>query len=340
MRCPTLDDLPRPAHHETGWPWTEAKAPLPDPREWPKVCIVTPSFNQRPYVEEAIRSVLLQGYPNLEYYVMDGGSADGSVDLIRKYEKWLTGWISERDHGQADAINKGFALSDAGMFGWLNSDDCLAPDALRRMVDALRREPQADFVYGDVESGPDLTSAKLWRRAEPYDLQRLITTLRMPIPQQGSLWRRSVHEKAGMLDPRWHVVLDRDLFLRIALKCRMRCVAGVVGFFRAHALSKSAAQKMRWTEEAPRLYREFFKRKDLPSGIRALKRRTMSKVYVWCANHARLCAEERKVGGFVRNAMRWDPKAILRGELDSFISERKRRVVTRVRRALTKLRRK
>lgn len=291
MRCPTIVELPPPVQDETGWPWTEAAAPLPNDGDRPSVCIVTPSYNQRQYLEETIRSVLLQGYPNLQYFVIDGGSTDGSAEIIRKYEKWLTRWISEPDKGQADAINKGFALSNADMLGWLNSDDCLQPDSLRRMVAALRQDSRVEFVYGDADSGPDLKSAKLWRRGEPFELRTFLANLRMPIPQQGSLWRRSVHEKVGALDARWQVVLDREFFLRVALKCRMKYVPGVVGFFRTHADSKSVAQKMQWTKEMPLMYREFFKRDDLPRKMRALRRQTMSAVYVWCANHARACGK-------------------------------------------------
>jgi glycosyltransferase involved in cell wall biosynthesis len=289
-------------------------------------------------LEETIRSVLLQGYPNLEYFVIDGGSTDGSAEIIRKYEKWLTRWISEPDKGQADAINKGFALSNADMFGWLNSDDCLRPDSLRRMVAVLRQDSHVEFVYGDADSGPDLKSAKLWRRGEPFELRTFLANLHMPIPQQGSLWRRSVHEKVGTLDARWQVVLDRDFFLRVALKCRMKYVPGVVGFFRTHADSKSVAQKMQWTKEMPLMYREFFKRDDLPPEIRALRKLTMSAVYLWCANHARACGEKAKVSSFVRQAVRSDPKVILRGELDGFLSDRQRRAVTGARRVIGKLR--
>jgi cellulose synthase/poly-beta-1,6-N-acetylglucosamine synthase-like glycosyltransferase len=115
MRCPTLIELPPPPPGKTGWPWTEESPQLPDTmpdgRPWPRVSIVTPSYNQGEFIEETNRSVLLQGHSNLEYIIIGGGSTDNSVDTIHKYEKWLAYWVSEPDRGQADAINPNFAFS-------------------------------------------------------------------------------------------------------------------------------------------------------------------------------------------------------------------------------------
>src|ERR1700738_1526878 len=110
----------------TGWPWTTETPRLPavrpDGSRWPRITIVTPSFNQGQFIEETIRSVLLQGYPNLEYIIIDGGSTDNTVEIIKKYEPWIACWVSEKDRGQSDALNKGFARATGQILAWLCSD--------------------------------------------------------------------------------------------------------------------------------------------------------------------------------------------------------------------------
>src|ERR1700750_2702693 len=133
MRCPSLDELPPPPPGKTGWPWTEAGRSVEDFADhshWPRITIITPSYNQGHFLEETMRSVLLQGYPDLEYLVIDGGSTDNSVALIRKYEAWLAYWTSEADRGQAHAINKGLERVTGSLWGWINSDDLLNQNSL------------------------------------------------------------------------------------------------------------------------------------------------------------------------------------------------------------------
>ncbi len=135
MRCPTLSDLPPPPPGKTGWPWTEECPQLPDTRSdgsaWPRISIVTPSYNQGQFIEETIRSILLQGYPKLEYIIMDGGSTDESLEIIRKYAPWFNYWQSKPDAGQAAAISEGVSLSHGCIIHWINSDDFLLKGALK-----------------------------------------------------------------------------------------------------------------------------------------------------------------------------------------------------------------
>ena len=141
IKTVTLDDLPAPPPGKTGWIWTEQSNPLPpkmpDGTEWPRISIVTPSYNQGHYIEETIRSILLQGYPNLEYIIIDGGSTDRSVEIIQKYASFLTYWVSEPDNGQTQAIDKGLAYCTGEIFNWVNSDDFLSRNALATIASAF-----------------------------------------------------------------------------------------------------------------------------------------------------------------------------------------------------------
>ena len=117
---------------------------------WPRITIVTPSYNQAEFLGETIRSVLLQGYPELEYIIVDGGSVDASVPIIQKYERWLSHWSSESDRGQADAIRKGFARATGAVSGWLNSDDLYLPGTLAHVAGRFSRQPSPAVVYGNL----------------------------------------------------------------------------------------------------------------------------------------------------------------------------------------------
>src|SRR5437870_43541 len=141
MKRPRLRELPPPPKGKTGWPWTEeslqCESSVNDGRRWPRISIVTPSFNQGQFIEETLRSVLLQGYRDLEYLVLDGGSSDNSVEIIKKYSPWLTYWTSQPDAGQSDAINQGLKLASGVFATWINSDDLLCKNALRDLATAV-----------------------------------------------------------------------------------------------------------------------------------------------------------------------------------------------------------
>ena len=217
MRCPTLDELPPPPPDKSGWPWTEARVILPEEssesRLWPLVSIVTPSYNQGAFLEQTVRSVLLQGYPNLEYIVIDGGSTDESISILRKYDPWLSYWVSESDRGQSDAINKGFARANGEILGWLNSDDLYEPNALSLIVAYFSNTPDCDLLYGNgwyIDEKGHKRRPCYW--IKPYE-RRLLLTFNF-ILQPAAFWRRSLWERAGELDISQHWAMDWDWFLR------------------------------------------------------------------------------------------------------------------------------
>ncbi len=134
MRCPRVTDLPCPPPGKTGWPWTSESAVMPERmmngRHWPTISIVTPNYNYAHFLEATIRSILLQGYPNLEYVIIDDGSTDESMEVIEKYGPWLSSYETGPNQGQYEAINRGFAKTTGPIMAWLNSDDMYLPDAL------------------------------------------------------------------------------------------------------------------------------------------------------------------------------------------------------------------
>ena len=303
------------------WPWvTEASQlprTMPDGVPCPKVTIVTPSYNQGEFIEETIRSVLLQNYPNLEYIIIDGGSTDNTIDIIRKYKSSISYWVSEPDRGQADAINKGFAKTSGEFLGWLNSDDCLYPGAIAKMVTELQNNPEVSMVYGDVDAGYDLEEIQFRLYGEQINLEKMLKTYRVPIPQQGSLWRRTAFEALGGLGQQWNLVLDRDFFLRIAQRFEIAYIPGTVGFFRQHSQSKSVSRSYAdaWLTEIPLMYQSFFQQKNLSEDLIELKNVSMGVVYIHCASIAFKRGRILLLFGFINKALKEDSKIFLRDSI-------------------------
>lgn len=246
MRCPTLDELPPPPPSRTGWPWTEESKPSPDTTPggspWPEVGIVTPSYNQAQFIEETIRSVLLQGYPNVEYIIIDGGSDDGSVDIIRKYEPWLAYWVSEPDEGQSDAINKGFGQATGDILGWINSDDIYCPEAFNHTVKIFQQEEVVDAVYGScyvIDEGSE-TIDEYW--AMPFD-PRYPLYSGLGIRQQALFWRRSLMERVGMFDRDLSFCMDRDFITRLIWNGQIKRTTEYLGMFRVHDDAKTSTMQ-------------------------------------------------------------------------------------------------
>lgn len=242
---PTLTELPSPPTAETGWPWTEGSPQLPhtmpEGRPCPRVSIVTPSYNQAEFLEETIRSVLLQGYPNLEYIIIDGGSNDGSVDIIRKYEPWLGYWVSEPDKGQASAINKGLTRASGDLLGWLNSDDLYVPGALAEIALTHVAHP-GQTIAGDVVNFDDDSGEVSVHVQKDVELNRLIRFWEAPIDwhQPGIFVPRTAILECGLLDENLYYAMDYDLLCRLLARVSVVYTNSVVARFRVHAGSKTS----------------------------------------------------------------------------------------------------
>lgn len=220
--------------------------------EQPLVSIITPSFNQGDFLEETIQSVISQGYRRLEYWIIDGGSNDDSLEIIHKYADRLTGWLSEPDDGQADAINKGFSKARGEIIAWINSDDIYRPQAIDRAVSVFKSHPKVGLVYSDVDSID--ASGDLFNRMY-YEQWKLADLMSFNIlGQPGVFFRRSVLEAAGRMDASYRYLLDHHLWLRIALHTQLKYVPGEVwSAARMHAGAKNVSEAAGFGQEAYRL---------------------------------------------------------------------------------------
>lgn len=257
-RCPTLEHLPSPLPERIGWPWTEESLQLlytmPDGSPWPKISIVTPNYNQGQFIEETIRSVLLQGYPFLEYIIMDGDSTDRSVEIIKKYEKNIDYWVSKTDSGQADAISKGFARATGDILCWLNSDDMLTKNALSYVVEAWQKHGPNIIVTGGCieyrENHKQNVHFPSFQRK--YDVR-----CELPISsildlsnewikgtffyQPEVFFSRLAYEEVGRIDDKLFYAMDYDLWVRFALNgIKIVVIDQPLSYFRFHSLQKTS----------------------------------------------------------------------------------------------------
>lgn len=222
----------------------------------PLVSIITPSFNQAPFLEETILSVLSQEYPRLEYFIIDGGSTDGSVEIIHKYAGRLAGWVSEPDRGQTDAINKGFSLARGEILAWLNSDDVYKPGAVAEAAAYLSTHPGVGLVYGDADY-IDEDGRPIGRfPARQTDLRRLRQGY-VHIPQQSAFFRADLWKRLGPLDPSFYFAMDYDLWVRLAGASQLTYLPRLWASFRLHSGGKTIAADDRcWPEMLRVHYRD------------------------------------------------------------------------------------
>ena len=253
IKCATLKQLPPPPPGRVGWPWTEESPHLPDAMPdgtpWPRVSIVTPSYNQAHFIEETIRSVLLQGYPDLEYIVIDGGSTDSSAEIIRKYEPWLAYWVSEKDRGQAHAINKGWARATGQLMAWLNSDDVYEMAVFPSVADKAVTS-DALVVYGNMQI-VDTDGNPVEHLVGAYAREKLIYWWRgyYGISQPAAFFRHSLVEEIGNLSEDLTYIMDYEFLLRASSKDKFQHIDRTVTRFRLHDSSKTGGGYYRFARE-------------------------------------------------------------------------------------------
>ncbi|HTL57329.1 MAG TPA: glycosyltransferase family 2 protein [Candidatus Limnocylindrales bacterium] len=287
-------------------------------KDLPRISIVTPSFNHAAFLEETIRSVLDQNYPNLEYVIIDGGSSDGSVEIIRKYESRLAFWVSEPDKGQYDAINKGFSHTTGDIMAWLNSDDKYLPWTFTTIADLFSQFPQIEWLTSVFHCFWD--GRGRFVRCEAHDgFSRTLVIKGGALPgcgwyapafvqQESTFWRRSVWNKTGAtIDVSYSLAADFDFWMRLAREAELYCVEVPLAGFRRHKSQKTANHMTEYLRQARE---SFVARGGRPAGMLKnfwLKKSAKLLRYL-NRRHAIACAQQGNRNRAVLNADtgRWE----------------------------------
>ncbi|MCA9462660.1 MAG: glycosyltransferase [Nitrospira sp.] len=232
---------------------------------YPKISVVIPSYNQGNFIEATLQSVLSQQYPNLELLVIDGGSTDNTLDIIKAHESGLTYWVSEPDHGQTDALIKGFRQAQGDIWCWLNSDDLHTPHTLREVADAFTNFPDMDAIYGNATwintEGQPLRE----QREIPFNRFIWLYTHNY-IPGMSMFWKRELYELSGGLNPAYDLAMDADLWIRFSHFGQIHHVPSIWSYMRFYPDQKNRRlrtqsdmediqiRKRYWGRERPRFY--------------------------------------------------------------------------------------
>jgi GT2 family glycosyltransferase len=247
------------------------------------VSIITPSYNQAPYLEQTIQSVLKQDYPRLEYIVIDGGSTDGSLEIIKRYEDRLAYWISEKDSGQAEAINKGFARAEGAILGWLNSDDYYMLNTISVAARCFQQNPEVVMIYGDMLAVDGQGETLNVLKYKQLSLEDLLCF--QIIGQPSVFFRRAALEKTGMLDTTFHFMLDHHLWIRLAQQGRIMHVPQVWSAARYHPEAKNRARAAEFGREAFRVLDWAKKQPGLAESLASVKRRALASAHRYNARY-------------------------------------------------------
>lgn len=251
-----------------------------------RVSVVTPSFNQGKYLEQTILSVLNQSYPDIEYLIMDGGSHDESLDIIRKYEKKLAYWQTGKDRNAWDAINQGWQKCSGQILCYLNSDDVFTENAIQTAVDAFEQNPAIDVVYGDA-TAIDANGKELFPfPSEPFDIAKIFRTWDDPIRQPSSFFRAAIFQKYGGTDETYPFCADFEYWIRIAPTSRFLYIPASLSLIRLHAQTKTTTMEDVQARDLIRLCRQTIDTQQFrDSGV--LPKESLSAAYWRAMMHLR-----------------------------------------------------
>jgi glycosyltransferase involved in cell wall biosynthesis len=258
-------------------PATHSTLKLPPLSQQPLVSIVTPSYNQAAYLEQTLTSVLDQDYPRLEYLVVDGASTDGSVEIIRRYAGKLAWWVSEKDSGQAEAINKGFSHARGEIVAWLNSDDYYLPGTISAVVRAFHANPEALLVYGDMQAVDSVGRVINLLTYRQLSLEGLLCF--HIIGQPAVFMRRAALEQAGELDLAYHCMLDHQLWLRIVMNGEITHIEQTWSAARYHPAAKNRARAAEFGSESFKILEWALTRPELAPVLAKISRRARASAH-------------------------------------------------------------
>jgi glycosyltransferase involved in cell wall biosynthesis len=273
----------------------------------PLVSIVTPSFNQAAFLEETIRSVLEQDYTPIEYIVVDDGSTDGSLDIIRRCEARLTWWTTQPNAGQAAAINSGFARTSGELMGFLNSDDTLLPRSVARMVEEFERDDRLLLVYGDALYSDEHSRPAGYLQSRPFDVADMVRTCDNHVVQPSALWRREAWDRFGPLNEEGWYFFDFEFFLQFPPD-RVRRIPAPLSTYRIHSKAKSrGADGTRLARDHARLADTFFTGECLPEQAWPVARKGRASAYLLGAEFAYEALDLARTRRYTLKAFRLDP---------------------------------
>lgn len=234
-------DFPIPPEGKSGWPWTDPESITPDDLKISsglKISIVTPSFNQGQFIEETIRSVLLQNYHNFEYIIIDGKSTDNSLEIIQKYQNYLSYWVSEPDRGQTHAINKGLAIATGDIVAYLNSDDIYLPGTFKKIINFFQNNPDIDMLYGDLVHIDKQSKVIDVMCCDMLDRNKMFS-FHYYFPQASVFFRKEMLEKIGLFDENLHLNMDYDYWMRLSFEGKMTHIPQTLACARLYPEAKS-----------------------------------------------------------------------------------------------------